>query len=137
MLTDGGVGDGHTPGPSDALRVAIVDDDSRVRRALKDLIESAADLEVIFSVGVPDEALLLDAEHIPDVVLLDMLLPTAADGLRVLQRLRGRNRSVVAISVLSSVRQQALDAGAFAFIEKDGREIDVLHDTLRAAAQTA
>ena len=125
----------HALGRSDGrLTVAIVDDDARVRRALKELVESAPDLEVVSSTGTSHDALRDELEHQPDVVLLDMMLPTVTDGMRVLQLLTSRNRPVIALSVLGSLRQHALDSGAFAFVEKDGREIDVLHDTIRAAA---
>ena len=127
----------YAPRRSDEhLRIAIIDDDARVRRALKDLMESAPDLEVVSTVGTPDRALLDDLEHTPDVVLLDLMLPTEAEGMRVLRVLRERNRPVVAISVLSALQPQALAAGAFAFVEKDGRELDALHEILRAAANS-
>ena len=126
----------HAPGRSDEhLRIAIVDDDARVRRALKDLVESAPDLEVVSTAGTFDEALRNDLEDAPDVVLLDMMLPTEAEGLHVLRVLRDRDRPVVAISAHTGLRQQALSAGASAFVEKDGREIEVLHDTIRAVGR--
>ena len=121
-------------GPARELRVLIVDDDVRVRRALRDLVESSPDLTVVGAAASARRALLDDGEHAPDVVVLDLLLPRAADGFDVLRVLRSRNRAVVAISVLGSLRHQAVAGGAFAFLEKEGREIDALHDTIRAAA---
>ncbi len=124
----------HAPGESDRkLRVIVVDDDRRVRGALRDLLESSADLAVVGDAGSGGVALTEDAEHAPDVVVLDLLLPSAADGLNVLGVLRSRDRPVVAMSVLGSLRQQALTGGAFAFLEKQGRDMDDLVDTVRAA----
>ena len=130
---------GHEPTSGRAheqLKVAIVEDDARVRRALMDLVQS----KVGFAVESTDSsgrALLDDAGREPDVVLLDLLLPTASDGIGLLRELRSRNRPVVAISVLGSLRQQAMAAGAFAFFEKGAAEIEWLHDTLRRAANSA
>jgi DNA-binding NarL/FixJ family response regulator len=127
----------QAPRPSGVqLRIAIVDDDARVLRSLKELVESAPDLEVVSTVGRADEAIFDDMEHPSDLVLLDLMLPTEAEGMRVLRVLRDRNRPVIAISVLGALRQRALAEGAFAFVEKDGRELDGLHDTIRAAARS-
>ena len=125
--------DGVAGRPGQELRVLIVDDDVRVRRALRELVESSPDLTVVATAASSRRALLDDVEHAPDVVILDLLLPQAVDGLNVLRVLRSRNRAVVAISVLGSLRHQALAAGAFAFLEKEGRDIDALHETIRAA----
>jgi DNA-binding NarL/FixJ family response regulator len=114
----------------------IVDDDVRVRTALHELVESAGDLRVVATAASVRRALLDDADHQPDVVLLDVLLPGAVDGMKVLEVLRRRGRPVVAISVDGSLRSRALAAGASAFIEKDGREIDTLHEAIRTARTT-
>ena len=128
----------HDDGPGDPdrqLRVVIVDDDVRVRRALRELVESSADLTVVGVAGSRQAALTEDAEHRPDVVVLDVMLPSSTDGLNVLRVLRSRHRPVVAISVLGSLRRPALDLGAFAFVEKQGRDMESLDDTIRAAAE--
>ena len=66
------------------LRVLIVDDDIRVRRALRSLIECAPDLTVVGEAGSARSARRLDLELGPDVVVLDLLLPQAPDGMGVL-----------------------------------------------------
>jgi DNA-binding NarL/FixJ family response regulator len=115
------------------LRVLIVDDDARVRRALRGLIECAPDLAVVGEAGSPRSARRLDLELGPDVVVLDLLLPQASDGLEVLRELRGRERPVVAISRMGELGPQALVAGAHAFLEKHGRDVDDLLEMIRAA----
>lgn len=122
--------------PAQAARVLIVDDDARVRRALRDLIESCPELTVVGTAGSVRAALGMEHEVDPDVVLLDLLLPRASDGVQVLRELRDRNRTVIAMSALGSLRQRALDGGAIAFVEKEGRDVDALHDLLRAAVTT-
>jgi DNA-binding NarL/FixJ family response regulator len=115
------------------LRVLIVDDDIRVRRALRSLIECAPDLIVVGEARSTASAKRLDLELLPDVVVLDLLLPQALDGMGVLRELRGRGRPVVAISGTGELGPRATVAGAHAFLEKHGRDVDDLLDMIRAA----
>jgi DNA-binding NarL/FixJ family response regulator len=115
------------------LRVLIVDDDARVRRALRGLIECASDLTVVGEAGSTRSARRLDLELGPDVVVLDLLLPQAADGLEVLRELRRWDRPVVAISRMGELGAQAMVDGAHAFLEKHGRDVDDLLEMIRAA----
>ncbi|HEV2918562.1 MAG TPA: response regulator transcription factor [Actinomycetota bacterium] len=111
----------------------IVDDDARVRRALRSLIDSSPDLTVVGEAASTRSAKRLDLELVPDVVVLDLLLPQAPDGMEVLGELRGRDRPVVAISQMGELRPQAMVAGAHGFLEKHGRDVDDLLDMIRAA----
>jgi DNA-binding NarL/FixJ family response regulator len=115
------------------LRVLVVDDDIRVRRALRGLIECAADLTVVGEAGSARSAGRLDLELGPDVVVLDLLLPRASDGMQVLRELRRRGRPVVAISRMGELGPQAMAEGAHAFLEKHGRDVDDLLEMIRAA----
>jgi DNA-binding NarL/FixJ family response regulator len=115
------------------LRVLIVDDDARVRRALRSLIECASDLTVVGEAGSTRSATRLDLELLPDVVVLDLLLPQAMDGMCVLRELRRHGRPVVAISRMGELGPEAMVAGAHAFLEKHGRDVDDLLDMIRAA----
>jgi hypothetical protein len=72
------------PRKAPKLRVLIVDDDIRVRRALRSLIECAPDLIVVGEARSTASAKRLDLELLPDVVVLDLLLPQALDGMGVL-----------------------------------------------------
>ena len=115
------------------LRVLIVDDDARVRRGLRSLIESSVDLMVVGEARSIRSAKRLDRELDPDVVVLDLLLPEAPDGMQVLRELRRRDRPVVAISGMGELGSGAMVAGAHAFLEKHGRGVDDLLDVIRAA----
>ena len=121
------------PRKASKLRVLIVDDDVRVRRALRSLLECAPDLTVVGEAGSARSARRLDLELLPDVVVLDLLLPQAPEGMQVLRELRGRDRPVVAISRMGELGPQAMGAGAHAFLEKHGRDVDDLLDMIRAA----
>lgn len=121
------------PGMAPKLRVLVVDDDLRVRRGLRGLIECAPDLTVVGEAGSACGARRLDLELDPDVVVLDLLLPQASDGMDVLRELRGRDRPVVAISRMGELGSQAMAEGAHAFLEKHGRDVDDLLEMIRAA----
>jgi DNA-binding NarL/FixJ family response regulator len=121
------------PRKAPKLRVLIVDDDARVRRALRGLIECSPDLTVVGEAGSTRSAKRLDLELLPDVVVLDLLLPQPPEGMQVLRELRGRDRPVVAISGMGELGPQAMVAGAHAFLEKHGRDVDDLLDMIRAA----
>ena len=122
----------NSPGKA-KLRVLIVDDDARVRRALRGLIECAPDLTVVGEAGSTQSAKRLDLELLPDVVVLDLRLPQAMDGMRVLRELRRHGRPVVAISGTGELGPDAVVAGAHAFLEKHGRDVDDLLDMIRSA----
>jgi DNA-binding NarL/FixJ family response regulator len=117
--------------------ILVVDDDARVRRGLKSLIESSMDLGVVGEASSVTETLAFDVTFNPDVVVLDLRLPASTDGMDVLAVLVGRGRTVIAISVQESLRFDALAAGAFAFLEKGGQGIDHLLDMIRVALPCA
>ena len=123
------------PRKAPKLRVLIVDDDARVRRALRSLIECSPDLTVVGEAGSTGSAKRLDLDLLPDVVVLDLLLPHASDGVDVLRELRRQGRPVVTISGMSQLRPEAMATGAHAFIDKDGREVDHLLEMIRAACR--
>jgi DNA-binding NarL/FixJ family response regulator len=121
------------PRKAPKLRVLIVDDDVRVRRALRGLIQCSPELTVVGEAGSTRSAKRLDLELLPDVVVLDLLLPQAPEGMQVLRELRGRGRPVVAICGTGGLGPQAVRAGAHAYLEKHGRDVDDLLDMIRAA----
>ena len=99
-------------------RILVVDDDARVRRALCALIRSVPGLSVVAETSSGTGTLQADDELSPDVVLLDVLLPSLTEGLEVLDALVARGRAVVALSIREDLRATALAAGAAAFVEK-------------------
>ena len=123
---------GTSPKPGHAVLVA--DDDARVRSGLREIIEYSAGAIVVGEAASARSALLLDLARRPDVVVLDLLLPRAEDGLGVLRELSARGRPVVAISVWGFLRTEALASGASAFLEKDSQMVDQLVPAICTAA---
>src|SRR5262245_26752098 len=73
-------------GSDDVIRVVVVDDQTLVRRGLRELLRWTPDIHVVADAGDGAEALRVIDEHRPDVGLLDVQLPrlTASDVLRQL-----------------------------------------------------
>jgi len=104
----------RTPGPL----VLLVEDESQLRRFLRPSL--VAQGYRVLEAGTGEEGLLLAAQHVPDVVLLDLGLPDL-DGTEVARRLR--QSGAAAIIVLSARGQEkdkvtALDAGADDYLTK-------------------
>lgn len=116
------------------LRVLIVDDDARIRRGLREMIETSDDVSVAGEAASGKQALELDHRLRPDVVIVDVLLPQAADGLGVLAELANRNRPTIAISACDGLASDAIAAGADSFIAKGSSLIDELLSAIRAVA---
>ena len=99
-------------------RVLVVDDEPQIRKALR--VNLAARGYEVDLAASGEEALVMAADHHPDVVLLDLGLP-GIDGIGVIEGLRGW--SEVPIIVLSvrgeeSDKIEALDAGADDYVSK-------------------
>ncbi len=104
------------------ISVLIVDDHPVVRRGLRVLLEVQDGIEVVGEAGDGGTALALAAEHVPDVILLDLKLP-GMDGIAVLGELRSRE-SAARVLVLTSATEPAsaslaVRSGAAGVLYKD------------------
>lgn len=128
------------------IRVVVVDDSALVRTLLKQILESARDIEVVGQASDPIVAREVIRATTPDVITLDVEMPKM-DGLEFLSRLmRLKPTPVVMISSLtqrgSEVALKALEAGAVDFVGKpkigiqDGLQESTreIVDKVRAAA---
>lgn len=121
-------------GPEKPIGVLVIDDDSRVLAAIGQTIALEADLVVVAEAADPTRAMAMADLTDPSVALVDVLLPDATTGLALVVALAQRpGCAVVAMSVHSSLRAEAVAAGAAAFVEKAG-DIQAILDALRAAA---
>ena len=116
------------------VRVLIADDDPRVRAALRSFLAASPGFHVTGEADTADMALDLAREQAPAVALVDVLLPTAPEGLGLLRALANDLRiPAIAMSMRSGLRGQALAAGAYQFLEK-GCPPELLLAALHATA---
>jgi DNA-binding NarL/FixJ family response regulator len=69
------------------IRVLLADDHVLVRQGIRQFLDEEADIEVIAEAGDGEEALLLIAEHQPDVAVLDIRMPKTT-GVEVTRRVK-------------------------------------------------
>ena len=63
--------------PGDVTTVLIVDDHDVVRKGLRFYLTAVPDVTVVAEAGDAETAVRAAAEHVPDVVLMDLVLPLA------------------------------------------------------------
>jgi len=106
---------------TDVIRVVIVDDSAFVRKVIRQVLSRSPFIEVVGVARNGLEALELIEQLAPDVVTLDLNMPSA-DGLTFLKaQMAQRPVPVVVVSMASKEGQQvleALEAGAVDFIQK-------------------
>jgi DNA-binding NarL/FixJ family response regulator len=115
-------------------RVLLVDDQAKVRSALRLLLEQEPDLKVVGETAGVTHLTAQIAELHPDLILLDWeLRHTPHNGLMSALRSLFPDVKVVALSARPEARRAALEAGADAFVSKvDGPKalLTTLHDIL-------
>ena len=110
------------------MRVLMIDDHALFRMGLSELLERRG-IEVVGAVGDCDQGIAWVEEKSPDVVLLDMRMPSM-NGLQVLQELR-RRRVPMPVVMLTTSREesdviQALQGGARGYLLKDMEPDDLI-----------
>ncbi|MDO4412784.1 response regulator transcription factor [Cutibacterium sp.] len=115
------------------IRVLLVDDDVLVRRAVRQILETAEDLETVGEAGDGDEAV-RQAPH-ADVVLMDLRMP-GMSGVEATSRIT-HIPSPPKVVVLTTVTADAavidaIHAGASGFLLKTSSPEEIVH-AVRAA----
>jgi len=121
---------------SSAITILIVDDHEVVRRGVRNYLETLPEFNVVGEAATGEEAIDMAAEHVPDVVLMDLILP-GMDGVEATRRIKKISPRTQTV-VLTSYHQDehifpALQAGAISYILKD-MKMDKLADAVRKAA---
>ena len=119
------------------ITVLLVDDHALVRQGVRAFLETQADFTVVGEAESGISAVKLAQEHIPDVVLMDLVMPEM-DGVEATRLVRNTSpRSQVVI--LTSYHEDehifpALQAGAISYILKDVK-MEELAEAVKRAAQ--
>jgi DNA-binding NarL/FixJ family response regulator len=117
-------------------RVAVVDDQTLVRRGVRSLLALSDEIDVVAEASDGDEALGVLETHDVDVLLLDLRMPRR-DGIATLEALRARGNHVPVIVLTTFDDDQlaldALRAGARGYLLKDVT-LDQLVGAIRTVA---
>jgi NarL family two-component system response regulator LiaR len=123
---------------SDPIRVLIADDHPVVRQGLRGFLETYADITVIAEAENGVQAVALAQEHVPDVILMDLLMPEM-DGVEAIEQVVTLSPAATRIIVLTSYTEDkyllpAMRAGAVGYHLKDADPEDLV-SAIRAAAR--
>jgi two-component system LytT family response regulator len=105
--------------PKRFLRTLIVDDEAIARRVLREKLESIQDIEVVGEAGDGEAALGKIAAQRPDVVLLDLQMPTMG-GLEVVRHLKHGTYMpvIIIVTAYDKYALEAFEAGAVDYLLK-------------------
>jgi NarL family two-component system response regulator LiaR len=120
--------------------VLLVDDHAMVRQGVRAFLVTQPDITVVGEAGSGEDAIELAAQHVPDVILMDLIMPKM-DGVEATRRVKQVSpRSQVV--VLTSYHEDehifpALKAGALSYILKDLSAEELAVAVRKAAAGEA
>jgi two-component system, NarL family, response regulator LiaR len=122
---------------TEPITVLMVDDHALVRQGVRAFLETQPDLTVVAEAESGEEAIRLAAELVPDVVLMDLVMPEM-DGVEATRRLKQVSPRSQVI-VLTSYHEDehifpAIRAGALSYLLKDVSAHE-LADAVRKAAR--
>src|SRR6266542_3672878 len=113
----------------DKIRILLADDHHIVRAGVRQLLESARDLQVIAEAGDGEEAQSLIQKHKPDVAVLDIQMPKAS-GIEVTRWVRA-HLPEVGVLILTAYNDDpyvmaVLQAGANGYVLKTAKTDDLI-----------
>ena len=107
---------------SKPIRIMIVDDHAMVRRGLATILKVFEDLQLAGEAENGEVAVRLCGEIVPDVILMDMVMP-GMDGAMATRAIRQQFPQVQVIALTSfkegELIKNALEAGAIGYLLKD------------------
>jgi DNA-binding NarL/FixJ family response regulator len=105
-----------------SIRLVLVDDHAHVRRAIRNMLEAQADLQVVGEASNGSDALLMVEHLAPDLLLLDVEMP-GVSGADVARRLQadGSPVKILAVSAYDDLHliKAMLENGAAGYLTKD------------------
>jgi NarL family two-component system response regulator LiaR len=121
---------------TEPITVLIVDDHQVVRQGVRTFLETQPDIAVVAEAESGQVAIQLAAEHAPDVVLMDLLMP-GIDGIaatREVKRVSPRTQVIVLTSYHQSEHIfPAIRAGALSYLLKDASPQELVEAVRKAA----
>jgi DNA-binding NarL/FixJ family response regulator len=114
---------------SKRIRVLLADDHSLVRQGFRRILEDEFDIEVVGEASGGAEAIELDRQLNPDVVVLDMAMPEINGlhaAIEILRKEPGRRILMLSMHADEQYVRNALDAGVRGYILKSALETDLI-----------
>jgi len=122
------------------ITLMIVDDHIVVRQGLRAFLETRPDILVVGDAGTGDEALKLAEQYVPDVALVDLVMP-GMDGVEVTRRIRSISPRTQVVIFSSFYKDEhifpAIRSGALSYLLKDTRPEELVDAIHKAAAGEA
>ena len=119
------------------IRVVIADDQPQIRLALRHVLETEGDFEVVGEAENGEGAVEVAARTRPNVVVLDYRMPHL-NGLEAARQILERFPDVVLIMMSGDddpvIASEAVEAGVTSYVSKTGRPEELLTAMRRAAA---
>ncbi|MDE3231036.1 MAG: response regulator transcription factor [Chloroflexota bacterium] len=120
------------------IRVALVDDHAVVRKGLRAFLEAFPDFAIVGEASSGEEALAQLDLWLPDVLVVDLLMPGGMDGVETTRRSRALSPHTQVVALTSATEDEravaALRAGAIGYVRKDA-DPQALLDAIRAASR--
>jgi NarL family two-component system response regulator LiaR len=119
------------------IDVLIVDDHDVVRKGLRFYLDARPEVEIVAEAGDAETAIEAVAEHVPDVVLMDLVLPlqpgaepSDQGGVQATRRIRQTSPRTQVVVLTSFAQDElifaAIKAGALSYLLKDADAETVL-----------
>jgi len=123
---------------NEPITILIVDDHQLVRQGVRDFLETQSDLIVVGEAATGDESVRLAGQYVPDVILMDLVMPGGMDGVEATRKVKKVSPRTQVV-VLTSYHEDehifpAIRAGALSYVLKDIGSIE-LAEVVRKAAQ--
>lgn len=119
------------------VRVLIVDDHAVVRQGLRMFLALDPELEIVGEAPDGQQALVQVAETLPDVVVMDIMMPVM-DGVTATREIKRLFPEVEVLALTSALEEHkvsgAIDAGATGYLLKDA-SVETLIEAIHAAAR--
>ena len=120
------------------IRIILVDVHTVVRRGLRSYLEAFADIQVVGEAASGEACLDGLETWLPDVAVMDLLMPGGIDGIETTRRARALSPHTQIVVLTAHVDEArvvaALRAGAIGYVRKDA-EPELLLTAVRAAAR--
>jgi DNA-binding NarL/FixJ family response regulator len=110
------------PAAAAPIRIMLVDDHALFRTALRHVLETCADMQIVAEASNGQEAIRLAAETAPDIVCMDHRLPILG-GVETTRQLRISHPAIKVIGLSACAGHATvaaiLAAGAVAYVDKE------------------